>query len=74
MSELHLKSWRFRAEREQDWRRLDALLSRAEAGGGWLRLAAPGEFLDRLLTTVGLTPRLGVYATVGDALAGRRPG
>jgi uncharacterized membrane protein SpoIIM required for sporulation len=33
MAELHLKSWRFRAEREQDWRRLDALLTKAEAGG-----------------------------------------
>jgi len=33
MSELHLKSWRFRAEREADWRRLDNLLTKAEAGG-----------------------------------------
>jgi uncharacterized membrane protein SpoIIM required for sporulation len=33
MAELQLKSWRFRAEREQDWRRLDALLTKAEAGG-----------------------------------------
>jgi uncharacterized membrane protein SpoIIM required for sporulation len=33
VAELHLKSWRFRAEREQDWRRLDALLTKAEAGG-----------------------------------------
>lgn len=33
MAELHLKSWRFRAEREADWRRLDSLLTRAEAGG-----------------------------------------
>jgi len=33
MSELHLKSWRFRAEREADWRRLDSLLTKAEAGG-----------------------------------------
>jgi uncharacterized membrane protein SpoIIM required for sporulation len=33
MAELHLKSWRFRAEREQDWRRLDSLLTKAEAGG-----------------------------------------
>ena len=33
MAELHLKSWRFRAEREADWRRLEALLARAEAGG-----------------------------------------
>ena len=33
MTELHLKSWRFRAEREQDWRRLDALLTKAETAG-----------------------------------------
>jgi len=33
MAELHLKSWRFRAEREADWRRLEALLAKAEAGG-----------------------------------------
>lgn len=33
MAELQLKSWRFRAEREADWRRLDALLTKAEAGG-----------------------------------------
>jgi len=34
MAELHLKSWRFRAEREQDWRRLETLLNKAEAAGG----------------------------------------
>ncbi|MBU2669231.1 STAS domain-containing protein [Actinoplanes bogorensis] len=45
--------------------------NRAAANGGWLRLAAPGEFLERLLDTVGLTPRLAVYPTVGDALTGR---
>lgn len=33
MSELSLKSWRFRAEREADWRRLEALLGKAEGGG-----------------------------------------
>ncbi|PZQ65888.1 MAG: hypothetical protein DI570_00275 [Phenylobacterium zucineum] len=33
MAELHLKSWRFRAEREADWRRLETLLGKAEAGG-----------------------------------------
>lgn len=33
MTELRLKSWRFRAEREQDWRRLETLLAKAEAGG-----------------------------------------
>lgn len=33
MAELELKSARFRAEREADWRRLDALLTRAESVG-----------------------------------------
>jgi uncharacterized membrane protein SpoIIM required for sporulation len=33
MAELQLKSARFRAEREADWRRLDGLLAKAEAGG-----------------------------------------
>jgi uncharacterized membrane protein SpoIIM required for sporulation len=33
MAELHLKSWRFRAEREADWRRLETLLTKAEGGG-----------------------------------------
>ena len=45
--------------------------NRASAAGGWLRLAAPSEFLGRLLDTVGLTPRLAVYPTVGDALMDR---
>lgn len=45
--------------------------NRARATGGWLRLAAPGEFLERLLDTLGLASRLGVYPTVDDALAGR---
>jgi anti-sigma B factor antagonist len=45
--------------------------SRAIAKGGWLRLAAPGDFLAQLLDTVGITGRVGVYATVGDAIAGR---
>ncbi|WIM99200.1 STAS domain-containing protein [Actinoplanes oblitus] len=45
--------------------------NRAEAAGGWLRLAAPGEFLERLLDTLGLATRLGVYPTVDDALADR---
>jgi anti-sigma B factor antagonist len=39
--------------------------------GGWLRLAAPSEFLAQLLDTVGLTPRLPVYPDVTDALADR---
>jgi uncharacterized membrane protein SpoIIM required for sporulation len=33
MAELTLKSHRFRAEREADWRRLETLLARAEKGG-----------------------------------------
>ena len=33
MAELHLKSRRFRAEREADWRRLETLLGKAETGG-----------------------------------------
>ena len=45
--------------------------NRAVEQGGWLRLAGPGAFLEQLLDTVGLTPRLPVYATVTDALADR---
>jgi uncharacterized membrane protein SpoIIM required for sporulation len=33
MAELQLKSHRFRAEREADWRRLETLLAKAEKGG-----------------------------------------
>lgn len=33
MDELRLKSYRFRAEREADWRRLEAILARAEGRG-----------------------------------------
>ena len=33
MAELQLKSGRFRAEREADWRRLEQLLGKVEAGG-----------------------------------------
>ena len=33
MAELELKSWRFRAAREADWRRLETLVAKAEAGG-----------------------------------------
>jgi anti-sigma B factor antagonist len=47
---------------------------RARASGGWVRLAGPSEFLERLLDTVGLTRRLGVYRTVQDALDGRPDG
>ncbi|MEU4420490.1 STAS domain-containing protein [Actinoplanes sp. NPDC024001] len=48
--------------------------NRARASGGWLRLAAPGEFMERLLDTVGLTHRIGVYPSVEDALANRPDG
>ena len=48
--------------------------NRARAAGGWLRLAAPGEFLERLLDTVGLTTWVGVYPSVADALADRPDG
>jgi anti-anti-sigma factor len=48
--------------------------NRANAAGGWLRLASPGEFLGQLLHTVGLAPRIGVYPTVGEALTDRRDG
>lgn len=44
MAELSLKSWRFRAEREADWRRLETLLAKAEAGGA-SRLR-PDELLE----------------------------
>src|ERR1700744_6197960 len=33
MDELRLKSYRFRAEREADWRRMEAILGRAEGRG-----------------------------------------
>lgn len=45
--------------------------NRAVAHGGWVRLAAPTEFLARLLDTVGLTPALAVYGDVADALVDR---
>ena len=45
----------------------------AAASGGWVRLAAPGEWLHGLLRTVGLVPALEVYPSVADALAGAPP-
>jgi anti-sigma B factor antagonist len=39
-----------------------------------VRVASPGEFLGRLLDTVGLTPRIAVYPTVAEALADKNPG
>jgi uncharacterized membrane protein SpoIIM required for sporulation len=44
MAELQLKSHRFRAEREQDWRRLERLLERAERAG--VRKLRPEELLE----------------------------
>jgi anti-sigma B factor antagonist len=44
---------------------------RAAAAGGWLRLAAPSAWMRRLLDTVGLSRRIGVYPGVADALADR---
>lgn len=45
---------------------------RAGGAGGWVRLAAPSTWMAQLLHTVGLTTRIEVYPTVGDALADRR--
>jgi uncharacterized membrane protein SpoIIM required for sporulation len=42
MTELRLKSYRFRAEREGDWRKLESLLARAEGRG-------PGALSDEQL-------------------------
>ena len=47
---------------------------RAQAAGGWVRMAAPSDWMTRLLDTVGLLRRLDVYPSVADALAGRRDG
>lgn len=43
--------------------------NRAAGAGGWLRLAAPNEWLAGLLGTVGLTRRLRVHDSVADALS-----
>ncbi len=43
--------------------------NRAHVAGGWVRLAAPNEWMTRLLDTVGLSGRLGVYPTVAEALS-----
>jgi anti-anti-sigma factor len=37
---------------------------------GWLRLAAPGVFLRRTLSVVGLLAQIPAYDTVDSALAG----
>jgi anti-sigma B factor antagonist len=43
---------------------------RAEAAGGWLRLAAPSTWLRGLLGTVDLGIAFTIYPAVADALAG----
>jgi anti-anti-sigma factor len=47
--------------------------NRAAAAGGWLRLAAPGEWLAGLLETVGITGRLGIHPNVAAALEAPTP-
>ena len=47
--------------------------NRAAVAGGWLRLAAPSDWMSRLLEMVGLSSRLGIYSGVADALADRTP-
>jgi uncharacterized membrane protein SpoIIM required for sporulation len=44
MAELKLKSHRFRAEREDDWRRLERLLDRAQRGGA--KKLRPAELIE----------------------------
>jgi len=41
--------------------------NRAAAAGGWVRLAAPTDWMAGLLDTVGLTSRIGVYPGVAEA-------
>jgi hypothetical protein len=43
--------------------------NRAVRTGGWVRLAAPTAWMARLLDTVGLTGRIGVYPSVAEALS-----
>ncbi len=44
---------------------------RARRAGGWLRLAAPSDWMSRLIETVGLSGRIAVYPSVAEALATR---
>ena len=48
--------------------------NRAGTAGGWIRLAAPSEWMSQLLDTVGLSGRIGVYPSVADALSDRTGG
>jgi anti-sigma B factor antagonist len=43
----------------------------ANRSGGWVRLAAPSEWMSRLIETVGLSGRIPVYPSVAEALAAR---
>lgn len=45
--------------------------NRARRAGGWVRLAAPSDWMGRLLQTVGLAGQIPVYPTVAEALATR---
>ena len=47
---------------------------RADTTGGWVRLAAPSEWMSRLLDTVGLAERISIYPSVTDALSDRTGG
>ncbi len=47
--------------------------NRALAAGGWLRLAAPSDWMRGLFDTLGLTRRLVIYPDVGAALAAGAP-
>ncbi len=44
---------------------------RANAAGGWVRLAAPGAEMSRALDTAGTAALIAVYPTVAEALATR---
>ena len=41
--------------------------------GGWLRLASPTPDVVRVLSATGLDRHLATFATVADAITGRRP-
>ena len=45
--------------------------NQANRSGGWVRLAAPSEWMSRLIETVGQSGRIPVYPSVAEALAAR---
>ncbi len=45
--------------------------NQAERSGGWVRLAAPTDWMSRLIETVGLSGRIPVYPSVAEALSAR---